>query len=231
MSKVCAVIVAAGKGTRLGPGIDKLFLDVGGRPVIAHTWAAFDRSPEIDHLVMVIRTELQEEFQKLAARFGFAKPFSYAAGGVERQHSVWNGLLRVPDEADIVAIQDGARPCTTHKIISDCIAAAREMGAAVAAQRVTDTLKEVGENNLIGRHLDRSKVWSVQTPQVFRKEIIQKALAETLKKQVVITDDTAACEFIGQPVKLVESMTPNPKVTSPADVPYVEMLLAAGTAA
>ena len=225
MSKVCAVIVAAGKGTRMGPGIDKLFLEVGGRPVIAHTWAAFDRSSEIDHVVVVIRKELQAEFDEIAARFGFKKPFSYAAGGAERQNSVWNGLLSVPAEMEIVAIQDGARPCTTQKIISECIAAAREFGAAVAAQRVTDTLKEAGDNRVVTRHLDRSKVWSVQTPQVFRKEIIQKALTETFKNQVVITDDTAACEFIGQQVKLVESSTPNPKVTSPADVPYVEMLL------
>src|SRR5688500_12029589 len=113
MSKVCAVIVAAGKGTRMGPGIDKLILEVGGRPVIAHTWAAFDRSAEIDHVVLVIRTELQGEFDKLAMQYRFKKAFSYAAGGAERQNSVWNGLLKMPVEAEIVAIQDGARPCTT----------------------------------------------------------------------------------------------------------------------
>ena len=98
----------------------------------------------------------------------------------------------------------------------------------MAAQRVTDTLKEVGENNLIGRHLDRSKVWAVQTPQVFRNEVIKRALEEALKRNIVITDDTAACEFIGQPVKLVESATPNPKATSPADLPYLEVLLKVG---
>ena len=105
------------------------------------------------------------------------------------------------------------------------MAAAREVGAAVAAQRVTDTLKEVGENNLVGRHLDRSRFWVVQTPQVFRKEIILKALEAALKEKRSITDDTAACELIGQPVKLVESTTPNPKATSPADLPYLELLL------
>ncbi|MGZ8938982.1 MAG: 2-C-methyl-D-erythritol 4-phosphate cytidylyltransferase [Limisphaerales bacterium] len=225
MSKVCAVIVAAGKGTRMGPGMDKLFLEVCGRPIIAHTWAAFDASPDIGHIVLVIRTDLQAEFDKLAANHGFKKPFTYAAGGAERQNSVWNGLRGVPPGTEFVAIQDGARPCITQKIIHECIAAARETGAAVAAQRVTDTLKEIGENKIIGRHLDRSKVWSVQTPQVFRKEIIEKALDEAFKRRVVITDDTAACEFIGQQVKLVESTTPNPKVTSPADVPYVELLL------
>lgn len=224
-SFVTAVIVAAGKGTRMGPGIDKLFLDVCGRPIIAHTWAAFDSCPEINHIVLVIRLDLQPEFEKLARSCAFSKPFSFAPGGAERQHSVWNGLLNVPSQTDIVAIQDGARPCTTHRIISDCIAAARETGASVAAQRVTDTLKEVGQNNLIARHLDRSKLWAVQTPQVFKKQIISRALEQALQQNVAITDDTAACEFIGQPVKLVESTTPNPKATSPADLPYIELLL------
>jgi 2-C-methyl-D-erythritol 4-phosphate cytidylyltransferase len=225
MSFVSAVIVAAGKGTRMGPGIDKLFLEVAGRPIIAHTWAAFDSAPDIDHIVLVIRPDLQPDFEKLARQHRFKKPVTYAAGGAERQNSVWNGILGVPPQTDIIAIQDGARPCTTHKIISDCIAAAREVGASVAAQRVTDTLKEAGENHLIGRHLDRSKLWAVQTPQVFRKDVIKRALEEALKRNVVITDDTAACEFIGQPVKLVESITPNPKATSRADLPYLEVLL------
>src|SRR5687768_13311834 len=114
MSMVCAVIVAAGRGTRMGPGIDKLFLEVCGRPIIAHTWAAFDSSPEIQQIVLVIRPNLQAEFDQLAAKYSFKKSFTYAAGGAERQNSVWNGLLQVPPEADLVAIHDGARPCTTH---------------------------------------------------------------------------------------------------------------------
>lgn len=209
----------------MGADIDKLFLEVCGRPIIAHTWAAFDSSPEINHIVLVVRPDLRPEFDKIAATDHFKKPFTYSEGGAERQNSVWNGLMRVPPQTEIVAIQDGARPCTTHKIISDCIAAAREVGASVAAQRVTDTLKEIGQNSLIERHLDRSKVWSVQTPQVFRKEILTRALAEVAKQKLSITDDTAACELIGQPVKLVESITPNPKATSPADLPYLEVLL------
>ena len=225
MSFVSAVIVAAGKGTRMGPGMDKLFFEVAGRPLVAHTWNAFDSSPDINHIVVVVRAGLESEFAKLAETFRFMKPYFFAAGGAERQNSVWNGLLSVPRETAIVAVQDGARPCTTHKIISDCIAAARETGAAVAAHRVTDTLKEVGEHNLVGRHLDRSRFWAVQTPQVFRKEIILKALEAALKQNRSITDDTAACELIGQPVKLVKSTTPNPKATSPADLPYLELLL------
>jgi 2-C-methyl-D-erythritol 4-phosphate cytidylyltransferase len=134
----------------------------------------------------------------------------------------------VSREAEIVAIQDGARPCTTHPIVRDTIGAARAIGAAVAAQKVTDTLKEAGEGLLIARHVDRTKLWSVQTPQTFRTEIIRRALQEAFSRGLSLTDDTAACELIGQPVQMVECGTPNPKATSPADLPFIETLLRAG---
>jgi 2-C-methyl-D-erythritol 4-phosphate cytidylyltransferase len=219
-----AVIVAAGRGTRMGPNIDKLFLEVAGKPVIAHTWAVFDRAPEIDQIVLVVRDALRPEFEKLAALEGFCKLVRYASGGAERQNSVWNGLQQLPAETQIVAIQDGARPCTTPAVIADCIAAARSTGASVAAQKVNDTLKEA-EDGLIARNVDRSKLWAVQTPQVFRVEIIRRALETVFERGALVTDDTAACELIGQPVRLVESRSANPKVTTPADLPLIESLL------
>jgi len=225
MSRAAAIIVAAGRGTRMGPNVDKLFLDVCGKPIVAHAWSAFDRSPDIDEIVVVIREGMQTDFKELAATYEFKKPFRFAAGGKERQNSVWNGLLSVSPGIEIVVIQDGARPCATSRIIADCLAAAREVGASVAAQRVTDTLKEADESGVVTRHLDRSRLWAVQTPQVFRTEIIKRALEEVLKRGLFITDDTAACEFIGQPVKLVESATPNPKATAPDDLPSIEMVL------
>jgi len=145
-----AVIVAAGSGTRMGPGVDKLFLELAGRPIVAHTWARFDQAPEIADLVMVVRDGMQDEFRKLAAQFGFNKPFTLAIGGKERQDSVWNGLQALPAHREIVAIQDGARPCTSHAVIAACLAAARETGAAVAAQRVTDTIKESDGSTRVG---------------------------------------------------------------------------------
>ena len=103
--------------------------------------------------------------------------------------------------------------------------AAREIGAAVAAQPVTDTIKESSDGRLIERTLDRSRLWAVQTPQTFRTEIIRRALAEVRNKNLLVTDDTAACELIGQPVKLVISHQPNPKVTRKEDFAYIEILL------
>ena len=220
-----AIIVAAGRGTRMGPNVDKLFLELAGRPIIAHTWAAFDSSPDIQEIVLVLRSGMESDFQKLAQNCSFKKQFRFVEGGAERQNSVWNGLQAIHAKSEIAAIQDGARPCTTHRIISDCISAAREIGAAVSAQKVTDTLKEAGENQLITRNIDRSKLWAVQTPQVFRVDVIRRALREVIERGLLVTDDTAACELIHQPVQLVESFTPNPKATTPADLSFVESLL------
>ena len=222
---ISAVIVAAGKGTRMGPDVDKLFLEVAGQPVVAHTWARFDRAAGIDEIVLVVREGLQPAFAELARQLGFRRPFRCVAGGRERQDSVWNGLAAVAPECEIVAIQDGARPCTSAALIAATIAAARETGAAVAAQRVTDTIKESGDGRLVERTPDRARLWAVQTPQTFRLQVIRAALAEVRRRGLLVTDDTAACELIGQPVRLVASGTPNPKVTRPDDLPWVEWLL------
>lgn len=222
---VSALIVAAGKGTRMGSTGDKLFLELAGRPVLAHTWQQFELAPLVEEIVLVIRLEAEEQVRQIARRFGFKKPFTLVAGGKERQDSVWNGLAALPAGSEVVAIQDAARPCTSQELIAATISAARQVGAAVAAQPVTDTIKESADGKQIERTLDRSRLWAVQTPQTFRVEIIRRAILEVRKRGLVLTDDTAACELIGQPVQLVVGPGPNPKVTCTADVPYIEMLL------
>ena len=223
--KNAAIIVAAGKGTRMGPDVDKLFLEVAGAPVVVHTWRAFDEADCIGHLILVVRSGLEKAFQDLAATWGFTKPFLLVPGGPERQDSVWNGCEALLAETEIVAIQDGARPCTSGALVRATIDAARETGAAVAAQRVVDTIKESTDGEFIQRHLDRSRLFSVQTPQTFRVEIIRRALSHVREKGMLLTDDTAACQMIGQPVKLVFSNDPNPKVTTPDDLPCVDFVL------
>ena len=221
-----AIIVAAGKGTRMGANVDKLWLEVAGRPVVAHTWKKFNDARCIDEIILVVRDGMQPEFQKLAAQFKFSKPFKLVVGGAERQNSVWNGLAALSPKTEVVAIQDAARPCTTEELIATTIAAAHEIGAAVAAQPVIDTIKETADGKIISRTVDRSKLWSVQTPQAFRVEVIRRAISAAREKNLLLTDDTAACELIGQPVRLVKSVSPNPKVTVPGDLPFVESLLA-----
>lgn len=220
-----AVIVAAGKGTRMGPNVDKLFLEVAGRPVVAHTWQRFNDAACIGEVVLVVRDGMQSAFAELAQQCGFKKPHRFVGGGKERQDSVWNGLEALSAAAEIVAIQDGARPCTSAETIEATIAAAIETGAAVAAMPVTDTIKESHDGHFAERTVDRSKIWAVQTPQTFRVEVIRRALAEVRRRGFSVTDDTAACEVIGQPVRLVSGAAPNPKVTVPADLAYIELLL------
>jgi 2-C-methyl-D-erythritol 4-phosphate cytidylyltransferase len=205
-----AILVAAGKGVRMGA--DKLWLEIAGRPVVAHTWKNFNDSKCVDEIILVVRDGMQRQFSELAKKFNFQKPFR-------------NGLEALSPKTEIVAIHDAARPCTTEGLIVATIAAARETGAAVAAQQITDTMKESTDGRTISHTLDRSKLWSVQTPQTFRVEIIRRAISAARKKKLIFTDDTAACELIGQPVQLVPSAAPNPKVTVPGDLPFIETLL------
>lgn len=225
---VSAVIVAAGQGTRMGPGVDKLFLEVAGWPVVAHTWRRFDAAPVIEEIVVVLREGMQATFDELAGRLKLGKPHRFALGGPERQDSVWNGLQALSPRCEVVAIQDGARPCTPVDLIAATVEAARESGAAVACQRVSDTIKESGDGRFIAGHLDRERLWAVQTPQTFRVEIIRRALEVVRESGLRVTDDTAACACIHQPVRLVESRQPNPKVTVPGDLAIVAALLEEG---
>ncbi len=225
---VSAIIVAAGRGTRMGANVDKLWLEVAGRPVVAHTWQRFNDAPGIHEIILVVRDGMQPHFTELAEKYHFQKPYRLVVGGAERQDSVWNGLSALAPDAEIVAIQDAARPCTTAELIDATIAAAWETGAAVAAQPVTDTIKETADGQVIFRTVDRSKLWSVQTPQTFRVTTIRQAISTAKTQGLNLTDDTAACEVIGQPVRLVKGSAPNPKVTVPADLPFVESLLQSG---
>ena len=220
-----AVIVAAGRGKRMGGEVDKLFLNVSGLPVVGHTWRRFDAAPDIDEVVLVVRKGTEEEFNALADSLSLAKPWRLALGGTERQDSVWHGVEASSAESELVAIQDGARPCTSQEIIAATLTAARETGAAVAARKVTDTLKEE-DDGVIARTVDRARLWAVQTPQVFQRQVIVRALREVRDRGLHVTDDTAACELIGQQVRLVADEAANPKVTMPGDLEYIAALLA-----
>ena len=205
---------------------DKMFLDIAGLPLLGHTWRRFDLLSEADEIILVTRDDARPVLEDLAKRIDAQKPWQLVAGGVERQDSVWNGVNATTAESEIIAIQDGARPCTPLAAIQLALVTAREMGAAVLARRLADTLKRGdGEGQIVGT-VDRENLWTVQTPQVFRREIILAALVKVRDEGLSITDDTAACEALGQSVKLVECDQPNPKATTPADLPYIESLLA-----
>ena len=205
---------------------DKMFLDIAGLPLLGHTWRRFDLLSEADEIILVTRDDVRPALEDLAKRINAQKPWQLVAGGVERQDSVWNGVNATAVESEIIVIQDGARPCTPLAAIQLALVTAREMGAAVLARRMADTLKRGDSEGQIVGTVDRENLWTVQTPQVFRREIILAALVKVRDEGLSITDDTAACEALGQSVKLVECDQPNPKATTPADLPYIESLLA-----
>ena len=132
-----AVIVAAGKGTRMGPQVDKLFLELNGCPVVAHTWRQFDKAECIDEILLVVRDGMQGAFEALAEQYHFKKSFRLVAGGKERQDSVWNGLEALSPGTEIVAIQDAARPCTSPALIAATVAAALSTQLPVSAPAVS----------------------------------------------------------------------------------------------
>ena len=227
-SPAVAVIVAAGKSQRMRR--DKLWIDLGGVPVIAHTLGAFQRCPAIDSVVLVVSPETQRRFAKLKAQN--SKLAAIVPGGRERQDSVWRGLLALPPRTAITVIHDGARPCVTPQLISRTVAAARKFGAAIAAAKITDTVKEIRNSKFeirncprIARTLDRSRIWSAQTPQAFRADLIRHAYARVIASRLTVTDDAAAVELLRHPVHLVESDSTNVKITRPADVILARQIL------
>jgi 2-C-methyl-D-erythritol 4-phosphate cytidylyltransferase len=222
MSRTAAILLAAGSGQRMqGAVVDKVLAPLGGKPVFAHSATAFVTSGIADYYVVVYRD--QRQMTELAAYT--PTPSVLVRGGRERQDSVMNALDALPDDIAHVFIHDCARPLvrpeqlvTLHKIV-------RRENAVVLAHRVTDTIKEHRDDARL-RTLDRSRLWAMETPQVFARDLIVRAYALVARRGHQITDDAAAVELLGQPVALLENNRPNPKLTTPADLAYLEFLLA-----
>jgi 2-C-methyl-D-erythritol 4-phosphate cytidylyltransferase len=216
---VGAIIVAAGRGERMG-GIDKIFAPLAGPAVLERVVAAFQSYEAVDRIAVVLNPHNLERGKRLLSEAGFTKVVSVVPGGERRQDSVLRGLEQLSG-CGWVVIHDGARPLVTSKLITDGLEAARETGAAIAAVPVTDTIKSADENNYVNKTLDRSHLWAVQTPQVFRFDLIEKAYNEV---KTDVTDDAALVETLGVRVKLYSWAYDNIKLTTPADLATAEML-------
>jgi len=220
---VGAIIVAAGSGTRMA-GLDKLFTEVAGRPMLAHAIAPFEECELVGRIVLVLAAEKVLRGRELVEAQAFSKVRNVVAGGVQRQDSVRLGLDALGD-CDYVAVHDGGRPLVSAALIGRGLAAAREAGAAAPALRIADTVKEADDGGFVGRTLDRSRLWAVQTPQVFRYELLLRAHREVTQD---VTDDTAMVEALGEPVRLFEGERRNLKVTTAEDLEWVKWVLEAG---
>ena len=218
---VGAIILAAGSSRRMGGG-DKLLAPLLGRPVLGWTLDAFERCEAVDQLVVVTSAANRAEIAALCT--GTQKLRALVLGGRERQDSVANGLAALAN-VEIVAVHDGARPLISSEAIGRGIELARERGAAIAGGPVADTIKVVDEDERIASTPDRARLRAAATPQVFRRELLQRAHESARRDGVLATDDAALVERIGAPVLVYDSGAPNPKITTPDDLTVAAALL------
>jgi 2-C-methyl-D-erythritol 4-phosphate cytidylyltransferase len=221
-----AIVVAAGKGTRLGANRPKQFLELDGLPVIVHTLRQFERCTEIDEVVVLLAADEIAGFQTLAQQFGLQKVSRVIAGGATRAQSVRRGLA-VIDEAELIAVHDGVRPFVTPAEIDQVMAAARFTGAAILVAPVADTIKEI-KDDFVVRTLPRAQLRRALTPQCFRFDILKQAydrLTEIESEGIEVTDDCLLVERLGVEIAAIEGSARNIKITRVEDLALGEALL------
>ena len=224
-SRVTVIIAAAGKGERMKAGFNKLFLQISERPVIAYTLLAFETMPLVDNVIIVASEEDFAEIGNVVRDFEFGKVSQIVIGGATRTESVMRGLVAVPDDCEVVLVHDGARPLVNHEIIGATIEAACEYGAAAAGVYATDTVKKVDDDGFIETTIDRTHTVLMQTPQGFKKDIMESMYKFASKNGVEATDDCVIAEKAGYKVKIVEGSTSNIKLTYPADYAVISACL------
>ena len=214
-----AIIVAGGRGTRMGSELPKQFLRLAGKPILAHTLDNFYRFDPATELVVVLPASQQEYWKAVCQECHIDIPHRIASGGETRFHSVRNGLALLPDDG-LVAIHDGVRPLVAHTVIERCFAAAQQYGGAIPALPLTDSLRQLGPDGS-SLAVDRSR--TVQTPQTFRCREIKEAYDQPYRE--TFTDDASVYEAAGYTPRLVEGNRENLKITLPIDLALAEILL------
>jgi len=217
--QIGAVIVAAGWSQRMG-GVDKMLTLLGGKPVLAWAVDVFQQCKLIDQIVVVVSKQSLGRCRQLVAERGWSKVTEVCVGGRRRQDSVAAGLGQL-NRCQWVVIHDGARPLVTEGLIEHGLKAARETGAAVVAVPVTDTIKVAGDDRVVQQTLPRGNLWAVQTPQVFRFDIITEAYRRV---KAEVTDDASLVEQLDYKVKLYMGSYDNIKITTPDDLALAEIL-------
>jgi 2-C-methyl-D-erythritol 4-phosphate cytidylyltransferase len=218
-----AIIVAAGKSERMGSGTDKAFLSLGNKPVVAWSLLAFERCPEIDRIVLVVRKEHQIAAKAVVRMFGISKLQAIVPGGNRRQESVKSGLAACDLDTRHVVIHDGARPCITSDVISEVVKLVKRVPAVTVGRKMTDSVKRVEKGTTVAGSEDRDRLWAVQTPQAFQIKVLREAYKALGKNEV--TDDCQAVEMLGETVRIYENRNPNFKITVVEDLQIANAIL------
>jgi len=226
--RTVAIVPAAGSGNRMGRGLSKQYLSLGGVPLLVHTLNVFEKCPLVDALLVVVPPpDVEAVRTEMLPRWNLKKLAGVIPGGKERQDSVRAGIETLDRDTDIVIVHDAVRPFITAKLIEDCIRAAAEEGAATVGVPVKDTVKEVGADGRVMRTCDRNLLWLTQTPQAFRRDIIENAHRAAVRDGYRGTDDTSLVERLGIAVRMIRGDYGNIKITTPEDLVIAEALLAA----
>jgi len=224
IEKVTAILPSAGSGRRMGKDIPKQFLKIQNKPIFIYTLEKLDSSTLINEIILVVRTEDVNAVKETVEEWGIRKVSSVVPGGKERQDSVLNGLKILSEEVNIVVIHDAVRPFVSVEKIEEVIKVAREKEAAILAIPVKDTIKRGGDG-CVEATLNRNFLWSVQTPQAFKADLIKKAFEKARQDGIYATDDSSLVERLGYPVYIVEGEEQNIKITSPEDLLIAEVFV------
>jgi 2-C-methyl-D-erythritol 4-phosphate cytidylyltransferase len=219
-----AIVVAAGRGERLGGDLPKGVRPLLGSPLILYSLLALEATPEVEATIAVVPRGYEQQMQEVFAEHRVQKVIAIREGGPSRLASVINGLANVRDAWDWVAVHDAARPLATPRLFSRVIETALIHGGAIAARPATDTLKEANGRRVAGT-LDRERVWRAETPQVFPASALYRALEACRRAHLVVTDEAQAMERQHHPIELVQDPESNFKINTVADWQYAEFLL------
>lgn len=227
MTRTAAIIVAAGRGSRMQSDDNKIFLDLNRKPLLALTLKPFADHPRVDQIVIVHAADEADRIRsEVLCHFDGDEKFVLCAGGDTRQASVHNGLQQISDDAPLVLVHDGARPLVSAELIDRVIDAANEHGAAIPGTAITDSLKRVDASNFVIEAPYREGLYRVQTPQGFHRDLLANALDAAQQSGKTFTDDAGAVQaFTDTKVKIVEGDPHNLKVTTPDDVALARWLL------
>ncbi|MDP7639957.1 MAG: 2-C-methyl-D-erythritol 4-phosphate cytidylyltransferase [Candidatus Hydrogenedentes bacterium] len=222
------IVPAAGQGQRLGEGIPKALVQVGGEPILCLTLSRFDSLGLLDSAVIVITPGRRAAFRAALDNAFPGRDFHLVDGGDERRQSVWNGLEALGPSTEVVVIHDAARPFVSRECIRESISSAQKHGAATVAIPCVDTILQAGDSGFLESTPDRSGLWACQTPQAFQVDVVRAAHVKAAQGNWTATDDATLVHIAGGDVKLVQGARENIKITTPGDIAYVNFLIEHG---
>lgn len=224
--RVIALIPAAGVGKRMGTSINKPFLHIGNKPILAQTLLRFEDSPNISEVYVIVSKKEEIRCREdIVKQYNLKKVTKIVIGGIERYDSVKNGLDAIESKCDIVMIHDGLRPFITTQLIDESISKTLQYDAAVVAIPIKETVKVISSGGKIIKTLDRNKLWLAQTPQTFKYDIIKRAYENAFENNICGTDDSSLVELLGVQVKIIMGSYENIKITTQEDLTIAEAFL------